>query len=110
MRCDQVYGLPPSARKWIEENCEKNKVSCGHFTGMFGDEYPLFEYTHFSGSKIHEFVQSEEWYSGPMFYIGLKDAAGPVLLWKQCKKCFEFHDGEHDPELCLQLGSGGEQK
>ena len=127
MRCDQYIGLPPSAKKWINENCkvktiktvttttfsdgrvetkeytrsEPEMASYKKFSGMFGDEYALHEYETVTGLKVREFMQNDEWSSGPVFHFGLEDEHGnPMFLWQRCEKCFEFHDGEHDAELC----------
>ena len=129
MRCDQYVGLPPSAREWIAKNCRQVRISTttvrkyhdgetatstderseaethpySHFEGMFGDKYNLHEYVKHDGSKVREFMQSDEWSSGPVFHLGLQNEHGkPLITWQQCEKCFEFHDGEHDPELCSQ--------
>jgi hypothetical protein len=44
----------------------------GSFSGMLGETYPLLEYTLRDGRIFQEYVQSDEWSSGPVIFLALK--------------------------------------
>ncbi len=61
-----------------------NKVGkIGTYDGMFGNEYPLFEYKLKDGRHAVAFLQAAPWSSGPMFFIGLKINDGTEFLWDE---------------------------
>jgi len=102
MRCDQEFGLTAEARKYLESYARKieappacphcgkltrvdfEKKECGQYYGMFGDEYPLMEYTLHNGVKAREIVQAEPWSSGPCFFLCLLLENGTRIgEWRQ---------------------------
>jgi hypothetical protein len=111
MRCDQYIGLNLWARNFLsgevkyEDSVVRHypdgavkkfkttgtervvtKVSNGKFTGMYDSEYDLYKYTLPSGEIYREFVQFENWNSGPMFFIALRDTGGAEVsksLWTE---------------------------
>lgn len=113
MRCDQVIGLNPWAKKLVNKseagyeivkqfnhlgdlvntfrrNIEIPSVKkevYGHFVGMFQDEYPLHRYIFDDGSDYEEYVQAEPWSSGPCFFLALRHYSTkeplPNSLWPE---------------------------
>jgi len=99
MRSDQHAGLTIKAEQFLQDNCslvQKPCPTCGQpylqrdkqdyssYKGMFGDEYPLQEYTLKDGTKVKEIVQADPWSSGPIFFLCLEDQKGEHLFeWPQ---------------------------
>ncbi len=95
-RFDQFLGLNSWAKKTVNatgvikkpSNQELVKPTKGKFTGMFGDEYPLYMYTLPNGKVYFEEIQADPWSSGPVFFIALKNKRGnwiPRSLWSREK-------------------------
>lgn len=97
MRCDQFAGLPNRASVFLRENLpEPRKCECcgqailgdpppviGHFTGMFGDEYPLCQYTLSDGRLGDVFWQETTWSSGAVHFLGLQVSDGAKFEWSK---------------------------
>lgn len=59
-----------------------------HYSGMFGDEYPLMKYTFPDGKVYYERVQDAPWSSGPVFFLALQDEEGRWVsesLWPEAE-------------------------
>ena len=95
-RSDQIVGITKEARDFIEKNqavpepCSKckrpfspNSKTCGIFTGMFGHEYPLFEYELKNGKIAQKKVQADPWSSGPVFFIKLVVSDEKEYMWTE---------------------------
>ena len=102
MRYSQPQGLPTSAEEFLRTNavrvnecqhCHKHDGYQRKVIGQYGmsDELDLYEYTLMDGSVAKEFIQREDWDSGPIIWLG--------LTWKDAK--FEWADSEmnNDDEL-----------
>lgn len=96
IRMDQFIGLTDAAQEFLRENeayggmCPTCKQSLprilqqvGSFTGMFDQEYPLFQHTLKDGCTADEFLQTSPWSSGPMFFLGLRVSDGREFLWAE---------------------------
>jgi hypothetical protein len=69
-RSDQFMGLTDQAYELIQDATKE--AECGHYKGMFGDDYSLTEYIMVDGSRYQEFLQADPWSGGPVFFIALK--------------------------------------
>ena len=100
MRCDQHMGSKKEAREWLEKNCQREWYDlcphCGkntkqslksktyaHYSGMFGDKYPLDEYIMHNGNLVCEVVQAEPWSSGPVFFLCLEVGNDMMFQWSE---------------------------
>lgn len=116
MRSDQQMGLTYQARKFLQLNvsvqtCVEEVVrvypdgrreqqsnrpvfepvttkepSGEVYEGMFGDKYPLFKYKLTDGRVYYEYVQADPWFSGPCFFLALKDFKKEIVpqsLWSK---------------------------
>lgn len=116
MRTDQQMGLTYQARKFLQlgvsvQTCVEETTRVypdGHreqqpnrpvfepvtikepsgevYEGMFGDKYPLFKYKLSDGRVYSEYVQASPWFSGPCFFLALKDSKNEVVsksLWSK---------------------------
>jgi hypothetical protein len=113
MRMDQHFGLNPWASNFVlgeqipvtekttriypdgtkEEFVKevdiskvKKEPSGGLYVGMFEDEFPLYRYTFPDERTFFEAVQSDQWSSGPCFFLALKDENGEWVkesLWDE---------------------------
>ena len=96
MRCDQHKGLPKEALEFLEKNkivplpcphCKRpfppERKSNSVYLGMFGDEYPLWEYPLKDGRTAKEEVQASPWSSGPNFFIRLVISDGIKFEWEE---------------------------
>lgn len=94
IRMDQFIGLPPVAVQFLKEfeagasECpcchtllQPKREEVGTFSGMFGDDYPLYRHNLTSGLTADEFLQCSPWDCGPMFYLGLKVSDGTQFVW-----------------------------
>jgi hypothetical protein len=64
------------------------KEHYGWFDGMFGEEYPLYEYQLADGSILREAIQATPWSAGPCIFLGLQDDESKWLsesLWEQAE-------------------------
>lgn len=62
----------------------KSEPSGSTYSGMFEDIYRLSKYTFPDGRVFYDAVQSDEWSSGPCFFLALKDNNGEWVkesLW-----------------------------
>jgi len=93
MRETQFYGLTSEARKFIEDNCIKDKVEIyrnnilesttfepksetyDYFKGMFDEDLPLHKYFS-NGGIIKEVVQFTTWSSGMAIFTCLEREDG----------------------------------
>ena len=93
IRETQPMGLPKGALEFLEKNakiksyckyCHRNdgyiKKPIKHY-GMF-DELSLYEYDLKDGTKAQEFIQRENWSSGPMIWLGLK-TKDKIFKWNE---------------------------
>lgn len=86
MRSDQLIGLSAEADEFLAAN-ELVPEPCPHckrgygptteptglkYSGMFGQEYDLFNHKLKSERFAEEYLQASPWSSGPMFFLGLK--------------------------------------
>ncbi len=92
-RSDQFMGLTSEAEDYLEKN-EITPETCphcgsylaeereiiGHYSGMFGDEYPLHRHELTDGTTADTFLQASPWDSGPMFFLGLR-VGSKEFLW-----------------------------
>ena len=98
MRTDQFIGLPSRADNFLTEHgvrpppCETccrpfdmKRTECGQFEGMFGTQYPLFEYELKDGRTAKEEVQTDPWSSGPMFFLKLVISDGTEIKWDEAE-------------------------
>ena len=56
------------------------------YSGTYGEQYPLHKYIFPNGDVLYEKVQSENWSSGPCFFLALCYEGGKWLeksLWAQ---------------------------
>ncbi len=70
----------------VVEPCVRQEPSGRSYSGMFGDEYPLYKYTFREGDVFYEEVQAEPWSSGPVFFLALQDEDGNWVaetLWPE---------------------------
>jgi len=62
-------------------------VPASTFDGAYGGEYELDTYIHKDNHNvwITEYLQATQWSSGPMYFIALKNASGPIeeTLWTE---------------------------
>ena len=86
MRTDQHIGLTQEAQKFLKDSVVIKKVEkVKHYFGMFGDEYPLYCYCLSNDCYADEYLQASPWYSGPMFFIGLKSSDGKIFEWTEAE-------------------------
>ena len=72
MRTDQHIGLTVAARNFLKSVGINHKKVISTYSGMFGDKYPLYRYYLGNGCYADEYLQTDPWSSGPMFFIGLR--------------------------------------
>lgn len=96
MRMDQFAGLAPAALKFLDKNRRPPCTcpACGHvtaayieaieeYTGMFGDAYPLHRYQLEHGKTADEFLQTADWSSGAVHFLGLRLEDGTEFTWTE---------------------------
>lgn len=92
MRCTQPMGLPAQAEVFLAQKT-KRRNPCTHCdrddgpvkkevasVGMY-DDLPLYQYELKDGGTATEFVQKEEWSSGPMIWVALRLSDGTTIEW-----------------------------
>jgi hypothetical protein len=68
--------MPNGSKEPFSRSVYKSDVSSsevGSFSGMFGEEYPLYQHDLPDGRTLVEEVQAEPWSSGPCIFVALKE-------------------------------------
>ena len=95
---DHHEGLSPSAKEFLSkmevpaECCklcqrpfEQNLDQVASYIGMNNDEYPLYRHPLTDGRFADEFLQSNPYQNGPVFFIGLKTVDDEIYAWSQAE-------------------------
>lgn len=94
IRFTQPQGICPNARNFLNDNRARTRC-CSHcgrydlvppehigsFSGLCGEEFPLYRYSLVGGGWAEEYVQEECWDSGPVIFLGLRTQDGKRFLW-----------------------------
>jgi hypothetical protein len=79
----QKYEIQPEACPHCNRQFDRKLEVCGHYYGMYDQEYNLYQHQLKSGKIAEEFVQADPWSSGPCFFLGLRISDGAEILWDQ---------------------------